>query len=134
MKHSKQRDAILEYLHSTKAHPTADTVYENVRGQLPNISLGTVYRNLNQLADCGEILRLSCGGDSDRFDGTATPHYHFRCTTCNCVSDLETDPLDHINLIAGAGFAGRIEGHFVYFYGTCPKCLAGQGVSDSQAV
>lgn len=124
MKHSKQREAILSYLHSTTSHPTADIVYEHVREQIPNISLGTVYRNLSQLAAQGEILRLSCGDDCDRFDGTATPHYHFRCTCCNTVSDLCTEPLAHINLIAGAGFKGRIDGHFVYFYGVCPECLA----------
>lgn len=123
-KHSKQRDAILEYLHSTTSHPTADTVYENVRERLPNISLGTVYRNLNLLAESGEILRLSCGGTSDRYDGTATPHYHFLCTCCGEVSDLEMTGLEHINVIAGAGFSGIIEGHVAYFYGLCPKCAS----------
>lgn len=123
-KHSKQRDAILDYLHSTTSHPTADTVYENVREIIPNISLGTVYRNLNMLAESGEILRLSCGGTSDRYDGTSAPHYHFLCKECSSVSDLEMDGLDHINVIAGAGFGGTIEGHVTYFYGTCPECVA----------
>lgn len=131
-KHSRQRDAILEYLHSTTSHPTADTVYENVREKIPNISLGTVYRNLNMLADSGEILRLSCGGTSDRYDGTATPHYHFLCKGCGNVSDLEMDGLDHINVIAGAGFQGTIEGHFTYFYGTCPDCVAASNCSHEE--
>ncbi len=121
-KHSKQRDAILDYLHSTKAHPTADTVYEHVREVMPNISLGTVYRNLNMLADGGEILRLSCGGTSDRYDGNPELHYHFLCKECGNVSDLEMPGLEHIDVIAGADFSGTIEGHFVYFYGKCPTC------------
>ena len=58
IKHSKQRDAILTYLHSTKSHPTAETVYENVRESIPNISLGTVYRNLALLEELGEIPYL----------------------------------------------------------------------------
>ena len=126
MKHSRQREAILEYLQQTTAHPTADMVYLHVRKVIPNISLGTVYRNLNQLVGQGEVLRLSCGDDCDRFDGTVSPHYHFRCTQCHEVSDLVTDPLEHINLIAGAGFGGRIDGHSVYFYGICPDCLANE--------
>ncbi|MGN1084105.1 MAG: transcriptional repressor, partial [Lachnospiraceae bacterium] len=86
VKHSRQRDAILEYLRSTASHPTADTVYENVREKIPNISLGTVYRNLNMLAESGEVLRLSCGGTSDRYDGCVKPHYHFLCRSCGNVS------------------------------------------------
>ncbi len=121
-KHSKQREAILDYLHSTTSHPTADMVYAHVREVIPNISLGTVYRNLNMLADAGEILRLSCGGTSDRYDGTVAPHYHFLCRDCGSVSDLEMNGLDHINVIAGAGFEGTIEGHIAYFYGHCPEC------------
>ncbi len=121
-KHSKQRDAILDYLHSTTSHPTAETVYENVQQKIPNISLGTVYRNLNMLADAGEVLRLSCGGTKDRYDGNPEQHYHFLCKECGNVSDLEMEGLSHINVIAGANFGGTIEGHFTYFYGRCPEC------------
>lgn len=123
VKYSKQRDAILEYLHSTVSHPTADTVYENVRERIPNISLGTVYRNLNMLADAGEILRISCGGSSERYDGCTRPHYHFLCGECGRVYDLEMAEIDHINVIAGANFKGSIEGHVTYFYGCCPDCM-----------
>lgn len=123
MKQSKQRNAILDYLHSTTSHPTADTVYENVRKTIPNISLGTVYRNLNLLADTGEILRLTCGGSRDRYDGCTKPHYHFLCRECGSVSDLEMDSLAHIDVIAGAGYQGKVEGHVAYFYGVCPACL-----------
>lgn len=123
MKQSKQRNAILDYLRSTTSHPTADTIYENVRKKIPNISLGTVYRNLNMLAETGEILRLVCGGSSDRYDGFTKPHYHFLCRECGSVSDLEMASLDHIDVIAGAGFTGTVEGHFAYFYGVCPACL-----------
>lgn len=77
IKFSRQRQAIMDYLMSTTEHPTADTIYANVKEQYPNISLGTVYRNLNLLADEGQILRLSCGDGSDHFDGTIEPHYHF---------------------------------------------------------
>ena len=79
LKRSKQRDAIVAFLKTRKDHPTADMVYHEIRQTIPNISLGTVYRNLSLLSDRGEILRLSCDGKTDRFDADIRPHYHFIC-------------------------------------------------------
>lgn len=122
-KFSRQRESIKEYLASTKEHPTADTVYMNIKKIYPNVSLGTVYRNLNQLEEQGEILKLSYG-TSDRFDGNPEPHVHFICSTCSSVSDLEIDAksLEHVNDMASAGFNGRIQGHSIHFFGICPHC------------
>ncbi|HHV09480.1 MAG TPA: transcriptional repressor [Clostridiales bacterium] len=122
-KYSRQREAIKEYLAHTKEHPTADTVYMNIRATYPNISLGTVYRNLNLLAEQGEIIKLNCQDGSDRFDGNVKPHYHFLCNNCGRVHDIEMESIDHINKIAGAGFDGKIEGHVTFFYGVCPDCM-----------
>ena len=80
LKYSKQRETIKEYLRSTTEHPTADMVYDKVRETFPNISLGTVYRNLNLLVNEGEAIRISCGDSSERFDGNTSNHYHFMCT------------------------------------------------------
>ena len=79
LKHSKQRDSIKEFLKGRKDHPTAAVVYENVRKTIPNISLGTVYRNLTLLADIGEISRIHVGDGVDHFDADISPHYHFIC-------------------------------------------------------
>lgn len=122
-KYSRQRECIKDYLKSTACHPTADTVYSNIRGQFPNISLGTVYRNLNLLASQGDILKLSCGDGCDHFDGNPVPHNHFICKECGQLLDLPMDSIDHINVIASAGFAGEIEGHVTYFYGKCEDCI-----------
>ena len=122
LKHSKQRDSILEFLAARKDHPTADVVYMNVREQLPNISLGTVYRNLTLLSDLGEILRLRVGDGTDHFDADTSEHYHFVCTECGSVIDLDMDSIDSIMETAGERFDGRIRGHITYFYGTCPAC------------
>lgn len=122
VKFSRQRQAILEYLYNTKEHPTAETVYSNVRISYPKVSLGTVYRNLNLLADEGEILRLSCGDGSDRFDGNPNPHYHFLCNHCGRILDLALEPLNHIDVLASANFDGIIEGHTVLFHGKCVDC------------
>ncbi len=77
-----------------KDHPTADVVYENVRKIYPNISLGTVYRNLSLLSELGEIQKLSNFGGADHFDGCVTPHCHFMCKKCGQVLDLETEDLN----------------------------------------
>ena len=123
LKRSKQRDAILEYLKSTTCHPTADTVYENVKEKFPNISLGTVYRNLNLLAECHQILKLTGDGGSDRFDATTEPHYHVRCVDCGEVLDIHMEPLTHINVLAEASFDGKILEHSIFFKGKCKKCI-----------
>lgn len=122
IKYSRQREAIKEYLLSTKEHPTADTVYLNIRETYPNVSLGTVYRNLNLLSEQGEVLKINCQDGSVHFDGCTKPHYHLLCNQCRSVVDLEMDSIDHINTIAGAKFSGEIEGHVTFFYGLCPNC------------
>ncbi|MDD7403984.1 MAG: transcriptional repressor [Butyribacter sp.] len=119
---SKQRDAIKSYLMSTTAHPTAETVYENLRKDFPNISLGTIYRNLNFLVEHGEALRLDCGDGMEHFDGNPMPHNHFYCRGCHRIIDLEMAQIDHINIIAGAQFDGLIEDNVIYFRGLCKHC------------
>lgn len=122
LKRSKQREMIKDFLMTRKDHPTADIVYMNVRQQIPNISLGTVYRNLTLLADIGEIQRLRMGDGVDHFDADISDHNHFICKECGRVIDLEMDSIEHINDIAAKNFGGRIAGHITYFYGTCEDC------------
>lgn len=122
IKHSRQRDAILQYLAGTKAHPTADTIYESLRQEYPNISLGTVYRNLGLLCELGEIQKLSIPGHSDRYDFTTANHYHFICRRCGCVQDLPVTRLGNINRLANIDFDGIIESHQCQFFGTCARC------------
>lgn len=122
LKYSRQREAIKSFLMTRKDHPTADVVYENVRKEFPNISLGTVYRNLTLLSDMGELLRLRVGDGMDHFDADPSPHYHFICQTCGRVIDLDMGSLESIDTIAGANFGGQIKGHVAYFYGSCEEC------------
>ncbi len=127
LKRSRQRDMIKAFLMGRKDHPTADVVYMNVRKDNPNISLGTVYRNLTLLSELGEIRRLRLGDGVDHYDADTSPHYHFVCEECGSVIDLEMDSLEKITEIAGAGFDGKIAGHVTYFYGICGNCVKGQG-------
>ena len=124
LKHSKQRDSIIDFLSTRKDHPTADTIYMNVRQTFPNISLGTVYRNLTLLADMGEILRIRVGDGLDHFDFDTSPHYHFICSQCGGVSDLDMKNMDDFTEAAQQNFEGEVEGHVTYFYGRCPNCTS----------
>lgn len=122
LKYSRQRQVIKDFLMTRKDHPTADTIYMNVRQEYPNISLGTVYRNLSLLADLGEIQRLQVGDGTDHFDADTSRHYHCVCTECGSVVDLEMDSIDHITKTAGQHFDGKIQGHVTYFHGVCGIC------------
>ena len=121
-KYSRQRKLIKDFLISRKDHPTADIVYRSVRQENPNISLGTVYRNLTLLAEDGEIRRLDMGDGVDHFDADISPHYHFICRRCGSVIDLEMDNIETITERAAANFDGEIEGHVTYFSGICARC------------
>jgi len=112
----------MEFLRERKDHPTADTVYMNVRKTFPNISLGTVYRNLTLLADIGEIARIRVGDGVDHFDADTSPHYHFICKECGSVIDLDMENMVFINETVNKNFDGLIEGHITYFYGKCGNC------------
>lgn len=123
IKYSRQREAIKNFLMTRKDHPTADVVYSSVRNEFPNISLGTVYRNLSLLADLGEISRLRVGDGVDHFDYDTSPHYHFVCSKCGNVTDLDIDSLKEIDALCGKDLNGNlIAGHVAYFYGTCNCC------------
>ena len=124
LKYSRQREAIKNFLMTRHDHPTADVVYSNVRTEFPNISLGTVYRNLTLLADLGEISRLRVGDGVDHFDADTRPHYHFVCNECGAVSDLELNDISGLLEAVVRDFDGMIQGHVTYFYGLCPHCMS----------
>ena len=107
-------------------HPTADEIYSNLKCDFPHISLGTVYRNLTLLCNLGEIQKLDMGDGVDRFDGNASPHFHFICTSCRRVMDLplKKDALKDIDKLVGSDFDGKIAGHITHFYGLCNICNA----------
>jgi len=123
LKFSRQREAIEDFLVSRTDHPTADTVYEEVREICPNISLGTVYRNLALLEELGQIVKITTGTGADRYDGNTIPHNHFVCTKCHCVTDLHMENIDFIKETASKEFAGIIDGYVAHFYGVCSDCV-----------
>ncbi len=88
-KHFKKRDAILQYLHSVDTHPSAEMVYSALKTEIPDLSLATVYRNLNLFRQQGKACCVATVQGVDRFDGNTGPHVHFICNECQAVQDLD---------------------------------------------
>jgi Fur family transcriptional regulator, peroxide stress response regulator len=122
MRLTTQRQIILEELAKVTSHPTANEVYDMVRRRLPRIGLGTVYRNLELMAESGLILKLEVGGTQKRFDATVSPHYHIRCIECGRVDDIEIPVQHQINDIATQACDYQILGHHIEFSGICDDC------------
>ncbi len=125
---SNQKEAILRAVKGTSSHPTADWVYEQVRREIPNVSLGTIYRNLKSLKKEGEILELNFVGTVSRFDGVTQNHYHFRCEDCGRVFDID-EPVDRCieeRVAQKTGF--KVSHHRLEFRGLCDSC---QGLQRS---
>lgn len=123
LKYSRQRESIKNCLMSRCDHPTADVLYMDIRNEFPNISLGTVYRNLNLLVELGEIQKLASGNGADHFDADTTTHYHFVCKSCWEISDLPMHTIDGIESEAAKYAQGAVDSHNIMFYGTCSECL-----------
>lgn len=121
-KHSKKRDAILKALCSTKTHPTAQWIYENVRNNIPDLSLATVYRNLKQLKNDGLVISVGVVDKEERFDGFVAPHPHFVCENCGCVFDLEYQENNFLKEFI-TDKAYRIDFKKTTFYGLCKNCI-----------
>ena len=121
-KHSRQRDAVLDYLRSVTCHPTAALIYDRVRDEIPNISLGTVYRNLSELKESGEIISFTPGDGIERFDGDTREHLHLICRSCGEVADMpRTDfacVIGELEQLSGC----RVEDYDVIFKGLCSSC------------
>ena len=121
-RNSRQRTALLELLKSTKSHPTASWIYDELKKEFPDLSQGTVYRNLSVLAEQGLVQVLRSGSTFDRFDADTSAHYHVVCTVCGKVEDvaMKADAAGETSAARATGY--RIEGHRLDFYGVCPAC------------
>lgn len=123
---TRQRQIILQELRHLRTHPTADELFEIVRQRLPRISLATVYRNLELLAEQGLIQKLEPGGHQRHYDGRIEPHYHIRCVQCDAVADLELKEkieLAQPNIdIVQPHTEYQVLDCYMEFTGICPRC------------
>ncbi len=118
---TKQRKMVFDAVKTHGDHLTADQIYLYVRGEDPKISRGTVYRNLNLLADNGEIRHVVVPG-VDRFDWRMEPHYHIRCMRCGKVSDAPVPYSDELDRRLSEQTGYEIVQHLTVFEGLCPDC------------
>lgn len=118
-KHSRKRDAILACLQGTKSHPSAEWVYAQLKPVIPDLSLGTVYRNLAEFRRSGQIISVATVDGTERFDADTHPHTHFICRTCGAVIDL-----GEVAISAPETDCGRVEEISVVYHGTCKACMA----------
>lgn len=119
---TRQRRVIIEELRRLDSHPTADELYGRVRRRVPHVSLGTIYRNLDVLAEAGLIRKLEMGGMQKRFDGNLEKHHHVRCIGCGKVADvrMEIGCAMTYPVLDASGY--QITGQKVEFSGLCPEC------------
>ena len=124
-KHFKKREAILNCLRSTHTHPTAEWVHAQLRSEFPDISLGTVYRNLAMFKEQGLISSLGTVNGVERFDANTEPHVHFICNGCHRVDDLPDMEIPQaLSDTASRCSGGKAEFCHLSFTGTCRECLA----------
>ena len=127
MRFSRQREALIEVLRARYDHPTAETLYHTLREEQPNISLGTVYRNLSLLETRGEVLRIQSLAGPDRYDADISPHDHLHCRACGAVIDLQRthEAIDLQRIRVEARRQGvQVEDFQVSFIGLCTACAA----------
>lgn len=123
-KHSRKRDAILDCIRNTKCHPTADWVYQQLKPEIPDLSLGTVYRNIAMFKQEGVIQSVGVVNGLERFDFNTAPHTHFVCTSCYRVLDLDEIELPpEVLARTERCFGGRIGSYQLQFSGQCADCM-----------
>lgn len=126
-KHSRKRDAILACVRSTDSHPAAEWIYAQLKPQIPDLSLGTVYRNLTIFKNEGLVESVGSVDGLERFDGRTEPHSHFVCTNCGAVIDIEGAELPTPLLHQAEVSSGcQIGSYRLSYFGHCPKCRAGE--------
>jgi Fur family transcriptional regulator, peroxide stress response regulator len=121
-----QRLAVLKILLATKAHPSAENIYEEVKKTFPTMSLATVYKTANLLREMGEISELALKDGSSRFDGNPRPHPHVVCARCKTIIDFDDLSLDSMTAEVARKTGFTISTHRLDFFGLCPLCQKAQ--------
>ena len=124
IRYSKKREALLQAIQDTDSHPSAEWLYQTLKPQHPDLSLGTVYRNLLFFQEQGTIKSVGVVNGQERFDGHTTPHAHFVCSQCGCVSDLHGLKLaEDLTQTVCQQYQITVDRHELTFYGTCQSCM-----------
>lgn len=121
-KKSRQRERIYELLLNTGIHPTASWIYDQVKKEFPDLSMGTVYRNLNILIEQGLVRKIDFGSTFDRYDANTAPHYHFICERCGSITDLAIPRDNSLHQRVESDTNLKVKRHRIEFFGLCEKC------------
>ena len=121
VRHSDTRDRILEYLRSTKAHPSAETIYNALKPTMPTLSLKTVYTNLNFFEEHGQAIRVANVNGVERYDANCEDHVHFVCDECGAVIDIMDADIKKAKKACQVGQA-KIKSIQIVLHGTCENC------------
>lgn len=123
-KHFRKRDAILDYLMKSKAHPSAETIYTDLKPQIPDLAMGTVYRNLTLFKEKGMVSSVATVHGVERFDANTDPHVHFICSNCDAVIDLDDMEVpEALSQLAAKCCGGSVDGCQLSFTGLCQECI-----------
>ena len=127
-KNFRKRTAILSFLRQTKDHPSAEMVFNHLKQEIPDLSLGTVYRNLSMFKAQGEIVSLGTVNGVERFDGNIEPHVHFICNSCDGVTDLpQIQVPEELNRQVNKETGGSVDACHLTFTGLCKACKDSAG-------
>lgn len=133
-KHFRKRDAILTCLQESKSHPSAEAIFTRLKPVIPDLSLGTVYRNLNLFKQQGLVISVATVDGVERFDADTHPHVHFLCNGCNAVIDLEKMAVpDSLKEAARQCSGGQVEACSLSFTGLCRECFNNHKKSGESA-
>jgi Fe2+ or Zn2+ uptake regulation protein len=131
-RYTEQRAAVYRFLCSTTSHPDADEVFQEVRGEVPGISLATVYKSLETLVNCGLAAKLTYSDGSARYDGRTDPHHHVRCLECGRVRDLPGQLPEEATDSLAQGLDGfQITGYRLELIGLCTRCRGNRMLQGS---
>lgn len=122
LRHSRQRDRIYEYLAASKEHPSAEMVYNDLRPEIPGLSLGTVYRNLKLLEELGKVRRVTSFQGAERYDACCGDHVHFLCGCCGRLQDVELADTETIRSAIQLGDGFQLAKLDLTITGICPNC------------
>lgn len=126
-KNFRKRNAILSHLQQTTVHPSAEMIFSDLKPQIPDLSMGTVYRNLTLFKKQGLAMSVATVNGVERFDGNTEPHVHFICSECDAVIDLmEMQVPQTLRGAAAACSGGQVDGCQLSFTGVCRDCITSQ--------
>lgn len=119
-----QREEIYKVLLESSSHPSVDSIFEKVKSKFPNISLDTVYRNVESLERANLVNRIPGLEGKNHFEANIEPHHHFICKKCQTIYDFtyEKANVEQINLPKNAMKLGTIDSTHLIIKGICSQC------------